>query len=89
MPRVTLLQFIVHQDTAMLQTRQYSMSDIQDEVRALVLKGTVNRQQPIYSLCRNFSYTEWQQIEHLLESHDYLLRDHIGDLVGSEYWSND
>lgn len=69
----------------MLQTRQYSIVDIQDEVRALVLKGTVDRQQPIYSLCRQFSYNEWRYIEHLLEAHDYLLRDHIGNLVGCEY----
>ena len=73
----------------MLQTRQYSIADIQDEVRALVVKGAVNRQQPIYSLCRKFSYNEWQSIERLLESHDYLLRDHIGDLVGHECWAND
>ncbi|MEM9212942.1 MAG: DUF4327 family protein [Cyanobacteria bacterium P01_F01_bin.150] len=68
----------------MLQTRQYSMSDIQNEVRALVLKGVVSRQQPIYSLCRHFSYNEWRQIEHLLESYDYLLREHIGNLIMSE-----
>ena len=73
----------------MLQTRRYSMADIQDEVRALVMKGDVNRQQPIYSLCRKFTYLEWQQIERTLESHDYLLRDHISDLMGNEYWSND
>ena len=69
----------------MLQTRQYSISDIQDKVRILLIKGSVDRQQPIYSLCRKFSYNEWQHIEHLLEAHDYLLRDRIGELVGAEY----
>jgi ribulose bisphosphate carboxylase small subunit len=73
----------------MLQLQKYSLQDIQDEVRALVSKGFVNQQQHIYDLVKHFSYREWQTIEQLLESHDYLLRDHVIDLVGRETWQND
>ncbi|MEB3232611.1 MAG: DUF4327 family protein [Leptolyngbyaceae bacterium] len=73
----------------MLQTLQYSLSDIKDEVQTLLGKGAVSRLQPIYTLCQHFSYREWHQVEQLLERHDYLLRDQIGDLVPFECWSND
>jgi len=73
----------------MLQALQYSLSDIQDEVRELLSRGAVGRHQPIYTLCQHFSYREWHQVEHLLESYDYLLRDQVGDLVPADTWSND
>jgi Domain of unknown function (DUF4327) len=69
--------------------QQYSIADFQDEVRALVTRGSVDRQQRIYELRRYFDDHEWYDIEPLLNVHDYLLRDHIADLVGKESWTND
>jgi hypothetical protein len=68
---------------------QYSITDIQDEVRDLIARGLVGRQQRIYELRRYFGDREWQSLERLLEADDYLLRDHIIDLVGKESWKND
>jgi hypothetical protein len=73
----------------MLTKRQYSICAIQDEVRALISRGSVNKQQQIYSLARYFSDSEWQNVEQILETHDYRLRDSICDLVGKESWFND
>jgi hypothetical protein len=68
---------------------QYSMTDIQDEVRALVERGLVGKQARIYELKKFFSDRKWQTIERLLDMHDYVLRGHIIDLVGKESWIND
>jgi Domain of unknown function (DUF4327) len=68
---------------------QYSITDIQDEVRALVARGLVSKQERIYELRKFFSARKWQTIEHLLDTHDYVLRGHIIDLVGKEAWTND
>ncbi len=73
----------------MVQLAQYSLTMIQDEVRQLVDKGVVNRQQPIYSLCKHISPREWVCIECELEKSDFLLRDRIGDLMAHEKWDND
>lgn len=73
----------------MLQSIQYSMDLLQDEVRHLVQRGTVNRQQPIYTLCKYISAREWACVEEELEECDFLLRDRIGDLIGHEEWDND
>jgi len=73
----------------MLKTYSWTLSNVQDEVRALVDKGSVNRSQPLYELCQYFSDREWHPIELLLESHGYLLRDQIGDLMPCEHWLND
>ncbi len=73
----------------MPKVRQYSIHDVQDEVRALIDRGTVGRQYRIYELGKFFSDREWQTVEQLLEAHDYLLRDHVIDLVGQESWLND
>ncbi len=73
----------------MLAERQYSICSIQDEVRALVTKGSVGRQNQIYSLSRYFSDREWQQVGQVLETNDYLLRDCVVDLIGKEAWLND
>lgn len=70
-------------------TVQYSLPVIQEEVMHLLEKGILSRQQPIYSLCRYIPAREWSSIECVLERHDFLLRDRIGDLVGREYWLND
>ena len=73
----------------MLKERQYSICFIQDEVRALVTRGSIGRQNQIYSLSRYFSDSEWQKVGEVLETNDYLLRDYIGDLIGKESWLND
>ena len=73
----------------MLQSVQFSISMIQDEVRALVNQGRVDRYQRLYTLCKHFPLRDWLQIEHVLEANDYLLRDCVCDLMGREAWSND
>jgi hypothetical protein len=73
----------------MPQLRQYSIHDIQDEVRALATKGVVRRQQKIYELGRFFGHREWENIERILETNEYLLRDCVIDLIGHESWAND
>lgn len=73
----------------MLQTTQYSIDAIQDEVRQLVERGTVSRSQPIYTLCKHIPAREWVHFEGELERHNFLLRDRIGDLMGREEWDND
>lgn len=67
----------------------YSIDMIKDEVRNLVDKGTVSRQQPIYILCQYIPAREWVGVECELERFDYLLRDQIGDLIPCEKWDND
>jgi hypothetical protein len=69
--------------------RSYSIDLIQDEARQLVARGTISRHQPIYVLCEFIPAREWVCVECELEKCDYLLRDPIGDLIGSEYWDND
>jgi hypothetical protein len=69
--------------------RQYSITDIQDKVRALITKGLVGRQQRIYELSKYFNDREWPKVERLLELNDYLLRDRVIDLVGKESWISD
>ncbi len=74
----------------MLQTTvRYSLDVIQDEARHLVEDGLISRQQPIYTLCQFIPPREWACIECELEKCDFLLRDRIGDLLGSEKWEND
>jgi hypothetical protein len=68
---------------------QYSITDLRDEVRDLIARGSVGRQQRIYELRKYFGDREWQNVERLLEEYDYLLRGHIIDLVGKESWTND
>jgi hypothetical protein len=68
---------------------QYSIDVIQDEARQLVEKGVVSRQQPIYVLCQYIPAREWVCVECELERCNFLLRDRIADLMGSEEWEND
>ena len=70
-------------------TIRYSIDVIQDEARHLVEKGVVSRQQPIYVLCQYIPAREWVCIEGELERCNFLLRDRVGDLLGSEEWDND
>jgi len=73
----------------MLVIQQYYITDLQDEVRALIARGSLGRQQCIYELRRYFGDREWPNLERLLLENDYLLRDRIIDLVGKESWAND
>lgn len=68
---------------------RYSIDVIQEEARQLVERGLVSRQQPIYVLCQYIPAREWVCVECELEQCDFLLRDRIGDLIGSEEWEND
>ena len=67
----------------------YSIDAIKDEARHLIEKGTISRQQPIYTLCKYIPAREWVCVECELERCEYLLRDCIGDLVAYENWEND
>jgi Domain of unknown function (DUF4327) len=69
--------------------RQYSITDIQEEVQALVSRGLVGRQQRIYELSRHFNDRQWYNIEQLLTANNFLLRDRVIDLAGKESWMND
>jgi Domain of unknown function (DUF4327) len=68
---------------------RYCITDFQDEVRALVARGSIDRQQRIYELKRFFDDRQWSEVEHVLNEYDYLLRGRIIDLVGAESWTND
>jgi hypothetical protein len=69
--------------------RPYSITDLKDEVRALVARGSVHRQYRIYELSNHFSDRKWHNLEQLLVEHEYLLRDRVIDLIGKESWLND
>jgi len=68
---------------------QYSLDVIQDEARHLVHDGVLSRQQPIYTMCQFIPPREWACVECELEKCDFLLRDRIADLIGTENWDND
>ena len=68
---------------------RYCISDFQDEVRTLIARGAVDRQQRIYELKQFFGARQWQEVEHLVEAYDYVLRGRIIDLVGAEAWESD
>jgi type VI protein secretion system component VasA len=72
-----------------ISTVQYSIDVLQDEARHLVEKGVVSRQQPIYVLCQYIPARDWVCVECELERCNFLLRDRIADLMGSEVWDND
>lgn len=67
-----------------LQKKIYTLDTLRDEVRALVDKGIVNRQQPIYTLCCYIPGREWECFEVELEENEFLQRDHIVDLLSKE-----
>lgn len=68
---------------------QYSLDVIREEARRLVCQGILERHQPIYTLCKYFPVREWDYVERELEKNDFLLRDSILDLLGSENWCED
>jgi len=75
--------------STLIPSPYYSIKMIQDEARQLIDQGTIDRHQPIYTLCQYIPAREWVCVECELERCDYLLRDQIGDLIACENWDND
>ena len=73
----------------MVATVNFSINEIKDEASHLVKTGKIAPHQPIYVLCEFISPREWICAECELEKNDYLLRDHICDLLAKEEWSED
>ncbi|MBE9043406.1 DUF4327 family protein [Pleurocapsales cyanobacterium LEGE 10410] len=73
----------------MVATIDYSLDEIKDEARHLVAIGKLDLHQPICVLCQFIPPREWICVECELERNDYLLRDHICDLLAKEEWSDD
>ena len=70
-------------------TIRYDIEVIKEEAMQLVKRGIINRQQPIYTLCKYISDREWIYFEQELEKNEYLLRDRIIDLLNHETWRED
>lgn len=70
----------------MITIQIYSIEQIKQQARQLVKKGLLSRQQPIYALCNFIPAQQWKTIELELELNEYLLRDHIIDLIQPEEW---
>jgi uncharacterized protein YqgQ len=70
-------------------TVKYDIEVIKEEVLDLVSKGLVNRQDPIFTICRHVPKREWIYFEQELDKNEFLLRDRIIDLLSSEQWSED
>lgn len=69
---------------------QFSLEALKKEAYNLICRGLLDRQQPIYSLCQFIPAREWSEVECELERNDYLLRDHLVDLVSQlECWPSD
>ncbi|MFQ4142881.1 DUF4327 family protein [Chlorogloeopsis sp. ULAP02] len=68
---------------------KYDIEVIKEEARELVKKGLVQRNQPIYALCKYIPGRDWVCVELELEKNEFLLRDKIIDLLGREDWSED
>lgn len=74
---------------ASLKRKIYTLDMLRDEARELVERGMVNRQQPIYTLCRYVPGREWECFEIELEKNEFLQRDRIIDLLSKERWEAD
>lgn len=75
--------------TLSLTSFNYSIDNIKDETKALVENGSISRRQPIYCLAKYIPAREWLTFVRALELGDFLMRDRIVDLIGSENWDND
>lgn len=64
----------------------FSLELIRSTAIELVRQQRLDRQQPIYTLCQFIPAKQWFAVERELELHDFLLRDHIIDLMGREAW---
>jgi hypothetical protein len=76
-------------ERAMNITVEYDIDVIKKEALQLVKKRLVNRQQPIYTLCKYIHYRDWVNFELELEKNEFLLRDRIIDLLNHESWEDD
>lgn len=88
----SLAPFGVQKDTALHNAGSlinYSIDEIKDEVRHLVEIGKINIHQPIQVLCKFIPPRVWLCVECELERNDYLLGDHICDLLAHDEWSAD
>ncbi len=72
-----------------LQRQIYTLDLLRDEVQELVSQGVVDRQQPIYTLCRYIPGREWECFEIALEENEFLPNEHIIDLLSKEVWRDD
>ena len=72
-----------------LNGKTYTLDMLRDEVQELVNQGIIDRQQPIYTLCRYIPEREWECIEINLEESEFLPRDCIIDLLSKEVWRDD
>ncbi|MBG1268315.1 DUF4327 family protein [Nostoc sp. WHI] len=70
-------------------TIKYDIEVIKREALQLVKKGLVNRQQPIYTLCKYIPHRDWINFELELEKNEFLLRDRIIDLLNNESWEEE
>ena len=71
-------------------TKRYSINAIREEAFNLVEMGVVSLDQPLRILCEYLPAQYWNKIEKELERHDYLLRDHVIDLIGASLrWDSD
>ena len=68
----------------MSQLHRPSLATIQAEAQELVQQGLLERHQPIYMLCKHIPIQDWTEVERELEDNEFLLRDRIIDLIGSE-----
>ena len=73
----------------MVATVNYSIDQIKQEARYLVERGIIDRQNTICFLCEFIPPKEWVCAEYELEKNDYLLRDHICDLLARDEWKED
>ncbi len=69
--------------------KRYSIVAIREEAVNLVQIGAIALDRPLRILFEYLPAQQWNVIEHELERHDYLLRDHIIDLVGKISWESD
>ncbi|MDF5734935.1 MULTISPECIES: DUF4327 family protein [unclassified Nostoc] len=70
-------------------TVKYDIEVIKEEALQLVKKRLVNRQQPIYTICKYIPHSDWVNFELELEKNEFLLRDRIIDLLNHESWEDD
>ncbi len=70
-------------------TVKYDLEVLREEARKLIQKGEINRNEPIYTLCKFIPGRDWVCLELELEENDFLLRDKIIDLLGREDWTED
>lgn len=73
----------------MKTTVKYDLEVLKEEARELVKKGKIQRNEPIYALCKFIPGRDWVCVELELEENDFLLRDKIIDLLGNEIWDDD